>query len=111
MDLDFTDDQLEFRDQVRTWLDENKPVEPRPRDHAGIREYDLAWQRTQWEGGWAGITWPTEYGRQGLPRDRRVLCRVIPRRADPNHQGHRKAEVVSSAENPARRSGVVPRLL
>jgi alkylation response protein AidB-like acyl-CoA dehydrogenase len=66
MDLDFTPDQLEFRDQVRTWLDENKPTAPRPRDDAGIREYDLAWQRTQWEGGWAGIAWPTEYGGKGL---------------------------------------------
>ena len=66
MDLDFTPDQLEFRDQVRTWLDENKPAEPRPRDDAGIREYDLAWQRTQAEGGWAGIAWPTEYGGKGL---------------------------------------------
>src|SRR6202012_4264755 len=66
MDLDFTPDQLEFRDQVRTWLDENKPPESRPRDDAGIREYDLAWQRTQAEGGWAGIAWPTEYGGQGL---------------------------------------------
>ena len=66
MDLDFTPDQLEFRDQVRTWLDENKPTEPRPRDDAGIREYDLAWQRTQAEGGWAGIAWPTEYGGKGL---------------------------------------------
>ena len=62
MDLDFTPDQLEFRDQVRTWLDENKPAEPRARDDAGIREYDLAWQRTQAQGGWAGIAWATEYG-------------------------------------------------
>ena len=66
MDLNFTADQLEFRDQVRTWLDENKPTEPRPRDHTGIRQYDLAWQRTQWEGGWAGIAWPEEYGGKGL---------------------------------------------
>jgi alkylation response protein AidB-like acyl-CoA dehydrogenase len=66
MDLDFTTEQVEFREQVRTWLIENKPTEPRPRDDAGIREYDLAWQRTQWEGGWAGIAWPTEYGGKGL---------------------------------------------
>src|SRR5271166_3362400 len=66
MDLDFTPDQVEFRDRVRTWLDEHKPTVPRPRDDAGIREYDLAWQRTQWEGGWAGIAWPQEYGGRGL---------------------------------------------
>jgi alkylation response protein AidB-like acyl-CoA dehydrogenase len=66
MDLDFSADQVEFRDRVRTWLDENKPAEPRPRDDAGIREFDLAWQRTQWNGGWAGIAWPQEYGGGGL---------------------------------------------
>ncbi|PPJ17205.1 acyl-CoA dehydrogenase family protein, partial [Nocardia nova] len=56
----------EFREEVRTWLREHKPTEPRPRDHAGIREFDLAWQRTQWDGGWAGIAWPREYGGGGL---------------------------------------------
>jgi alkylation response protein AidB-like acyl-CoA dehydrogenase len=66
MDLDFSADQMEFRDRIRTWLDENKPAEPRPRDDAGIREFDLAWQRTQWDGGWAGIAWPKEYGGGGL---------------------------------------------
>ncbi len=66
MDLDFTPEQVEFRDRVRTWLDENKPAEPRPRDDVGIRAYDLAWQRTQWEGGWAGIAWPKEYSGGGL---------------------------------------------
>lgn len=66
MDLDFTKEQVEFRDQVRTWLVENKPREARPRDNAGIREYDTAWQKTQWDGGWAGIAWPKEYGGGGL---------------------------------------------
>ncbi|MDH3047288.1 acyl-CoA dehydrogenase family protein [Gordonia alkanivorans] len=66
MDLDFTADQLEFRDEVRTWLVENKPSQARPHDTAGMRDYDVAWQRTQWDGGWAGIAWPTEYGGGGL---------------------------------------------
>ena len=65
MDLDFSAEQVEFRDQVRTWLAENAPRELRPTGPA-IREYDLGWQRTQWEGGWAGIAWPTEYGGRGL---------------------------------------------
>jgi len=119
MDLDFTPDQLEFRDQVRTWLDENKPTESRPRDDAGIRDYDLAWQRTQAEGGWAGIAWPTEYGgkgpdaastadlvrgvrRAGIPRHRCVLRRQLARRANPDDQGHRRTEDVPPAENPWR---------
>ncbi|HVV08094.1 acyl-CoA dehydrogenase family protein [Amycolatopsis sp.] len=66
MDLDFSAAQQDFRDEVRTWLAEHKPREPRPHDAAGIRAYDLDWQRTQYEGGWAGIAWPTEYGGRGL---------------------------------------------
>jgi alkylation response protein AidB-like acyl-CoA dehydrogenase len=67
MNLDFTADQAEFRDEVRTWLAEHAPREPRPHlDATAMREYDLAWQRTQWEGGWAGIAWPERYGGRGL---------------------------------------------
>jgi alkylation response protein AidB-like acyl-CoA dehydrogenase len=66
MDLDFSAAQRDFREEVRTWLAEHKPAGPRPSDHAGIRAYDLGWQRTQYEGGWAGISWPVEYGGRGL---------------------------------------------
>jgi alkylation response protein AidB-like acyl-CoA dehydrogenase len=67
VDLDFTAEQAEFREEVRTWLAENAPTEARPHSwDGGMREYDLAWQQTQWEGGWAGIAWPREYGGRGL---------------------------------------------
>jgi alkylation response protein AidB-like acyl-CoA dehydrogenase len=67
VDLDFTPEQVEFREEVRTWLAGHAPTEPRPHlDAAAMREYDLAWQRTQWEGGWAGIAWPERYGGRGL---------------------------------------------
>jgi alkylation response protein AidB-like acyl-CoA dehydrogenase len=67
MDLTFTADEQEFRDEVRTWLEEHRPREPRPHDRQGIREFDTAWLRTQHDAGWAGISWPTEYGGRGLP--------------------------------------------
>ena len=54
-----------FRAEVRAWLAANTPRAPRPRDAAGQRAYDLAWQRRQHEGGWAGISWPREYGGPG----------------------------------------------
>ena len=66
MDLDFSAEQRDFREEVRTWLAEHKPTEPRPSDAAGIRAYDTQWQRTQYDGGWAGISWPKEYGGRGL---------------------------------------------
>ena len=55
-----------FREEVRTWLNENAPKEKRPHDGQAMREFDLAWQRTQYEGGWAGIAWPKEFGGRGL---------------------------------------------
>jgi alkylation response protein AidB-like acyl-CoA dehydrogenase len=66
MDLDFSAEEVEFRDEVRTWLHEHAPRETRPSDGPAMREYDLDWQRRQWEGGWAGIAWPKEYGGRGL---------------------------------------------
>ncbi|MCU1587336.1 MAG: putative acyl-CoA dehydrogenase [Frankiales bacterium] len=67
MDLTFTREEDDFRDEARTWLRENFPTEPRPRSGSAVRDYDLAWQRRQYDGGWAGVSWPTEYGGRGLP--------------------------------------------
>jgi alkylation response protein AidB-like acyl-CoA dehydrogenase len=66
VDLDFSPEQVQFRDEVRTWLEEHAPREQRPEEPAAMREFDTSWQRTQWEGGWAGIAWPEQYGGRGL---------------------------------------------
>lgn len=66
MNLDFTPEQMHFREQVRDWLEANKPAQPRPKDGAEGRDFDLAWQKTLYAGGWAGINWPKEYGGQGF---------------------------------------------
>ncbi|TZG24728.1 acyl-CoA dehydrogenase family protein [Sphingomonas montanisoli] len=54
-----------FREEVRDWLADNVPKDPRPHDGAAMRDFDLAWQRRQYDGGWAGISWPKEYGGRG----------------------------------------------
>src|SRR5690606_35491835 len=67
MHLDLTPDEQRFREELADWLAENVPKEkPRHDDRFAIRDYDMAWQRTQYEGGWAGISWPKEYGGRGL---------------------------------------------
>jgi alkylation response protein AidB-like acyl-CoA dehydrogenase len=73
MNLDFTPEELEFRDEVRTWLHEHVPRDERPDDGPEMREFDLAWQRQQYEGGWAGISWPSEHGGQGLSLVRQMI--------------------------------------
>lgn len=66
MEFTVTGEMASFRDEVRTWLEENKPSERRPVDGPEMREFDTGWQRRQYDGGWAGIAWPTEYGGRGL---------------------------------------------
>ena len=55
-----------FRDEVRTWLNANIPKEIRPKEGMPAREFDLHWQKTLCDHGWAGISWPKEYGGRGL---------------------------------------------
>ena len=61
-------EERRFREEVREWLHANKPKERRPsgESFAAQKAYDGAWQRTQYDGGWAGISWPKEYGGRGL---------------------------------------------
>jgi alkylation response protein AidB-like acyl-CoA dehydrogenase len=66
MHLIDTPDLELLREEVRSWLHENAPKDKRPHDGPAMREFDLEWQRIQYEGGWAGISWPAEYGGRGL---------------------------------------------
>lgn len=68
-----TAEEAEFRKRARTWLEENVPDDPRPHDGAAAREYDLAWQRRQYDDGWAGINWPREFGGLGLPLSLQIV--------------------------------------
>jgi alkylation response protein AidB-like acyl-CoA dehydrogenase len=71
---DPTEDRL-FREEVREWLHANKPKDRRPDSIEGQMAYDRAWQRAQFDGGWAGIAWPKEYGGRGLsPTQQLIWC-------------------------------------
>ena len=69
MDLNLTPNEQKFRDEFRAWLSKNVPpkwtggISPENRDeyNAWLRR----WQRTLFEGGWAGISWPKQYGGRG----------------------------------------------
>jgi alkylation response protein AidB-like acyl-CoA dehydrogenase len=73
MDLAFSVEDDAFRAEVRTWLAENAPRGRRPRTTAEERDVDLAWQRKQFDAGWAGIAWPTEYGGRGLSLTQQLI--------------------------------------
>jgi alkylation response protein AidB-like acyl-CoA dehydrogenase len=83
MNLDLTAEEREFREEARTWLRDHLPTEERPPEGAEMREFDLAWQHTLYEGGWAGINWPTEYGGRGLTDIQQMIWYEEFAKADP----------------------------
>jgi alkylation response protein AidB-like acyl-CoA dehydrogenase len=67
-----------FRREFRAWLAENSPAEPEPLDQDEKFAMRRAWQRTLFEGGWAGPAWPEEYGGRGAtPLHQFMYCEEI----------------------------------
>ena len=64
MDLTLSDTERAFRDDVRGWLADNHPG-PTPTDDDAAFAFRRAWQRRLNERGWAGLSWPEEYGGAG----------------------------------------------
>lgn len=67
MDLAWSPSDLEFRDEVRGFLDENLTGELRQAGRLMTSVYadhdaSMAWQAILHERGWAAPAWPTEYG-------------------------------------------------
>src|ERR1700687_412190 len=71
MDLKSTAEEERFRAEVRTWLEANlpagwgSPAYRAPVTSAEQVDFARTWQRKLHDGGWAGITWPKEYGGRG----------------------------------------------
>lgn len=71
MDLSDSRSEAEFRAKARKWLEENRPQTMSDRgfalpiDEESIR-VSREWQRKLYEGGYLGISWPKDYGGQGL---------------------------------------------
>ncbi len=64
MDLTLSPSEEAFRDEVRSWLADNHPGEI-PEDDKEAFEFSRRWQRQLFEAGWAGVSWPKEYGGRG----------------------------------------------
>jgi alkylation response protein AidB-like acyl-CoA dehydrogenase len=82
VDLDDTPQQAEYRTQVRGWLEKHSSEAPAvqtraaegEREEAGYIAARRVWQGKLAEGGLAGVTWPKEYGGQGLGPIEQVIC-------------------------------------
>ena len=64
MDLTLSPQEQAFRDELREWLAANHPGEEPEGDEAAF-EFRKAWQRKLADAGWAGLSWPEEYGGRG----------------------------------------------
>jgi alkylation response protein AidB-like acyl-CoA dehydrogenase len=63
-----TSEEQAFRQELRAWLGETLPTlppEPPFEDWPAKRVYDTGWQRRLFDAGYAGISWPKEYGGRG----------------------------------------------
>jgi alkylation response protein AidB-like acyl-CoA dehydrogenase len=91
--MDFRDspEEASFRSEVRAWIESNLPAGWRDRppgrgrgDEAIARE----WSRKLFEAGFAGLTWPKQYGGAGAPYTHQaILLEEMARAETPEHIG------------------------
>jgi alkylation response protein AidB-like acyl-CoA dehydrogenase len=70
VDLRDTPEEARFRSELRAWIDANLPEDKRG-SRGGAQRFDdpfmRDWSRKLYEAGYAGLTWPKEYGGAGAP--------------------------------------------
>ena len=68
MELDFSQEELEFQEEVRSFLNSHLPKDIAFKEKHGIhldKEDYVRWEKILSEKGWAAVNWPTEYGGTG----------------------------------------------
>lgn len=68
MDLAYTDEQIRFREEVRSWLADAMPPQIRRKAEDGSNfehEEQMEWHRILYEKGWVAPNWPEEVGGPG----------------------------------------------
>ncbi len=79
MNLRFTLEEERFRDEVRAWLADNLPGDRESFLHPGAGDIGQwiallkRWQRKLYDSGWAGISWPKEYGGRGATINEQLI--------------------------------------
>jgi alkylation response protein AidB-like acyl-CoA dehydrogenase len=76
MDLNLSQEETAFRDELRAWLAGNVPKDwEEHREESMQKRFDFLkrWQRKLYEGGWAGVNWPKEYGGRGATLMQQVV--------------------------------------
>jgi alkylation response protein AidB-like acyl-CoA dehydrogenase len=76
MELNYSTEELAFRDEVRAWLRDNLPEDLRAKTAAGDhldKDDLLRWHRILAKKGWVAPAWPEEWGGPGWDVTRRYI--------------------------------------
>jgi alkylation response protein AidB-like acyl-CoA dehydrogenase len=91
MDFRDTPEEAAFRKELRAWIERNLPdgwSERGPRSGRTEEEIQKKWAAKLHEGGYAGLTWPKEYGGAGAPYTHQAIFLEESARAEtPEHIG------------------------
>jgi alkylation response protein AidB-like acyl-CoA dehydrogenase len=91
VDLRDTPDEAAFRAELRAWIEAALPDDRRG-GRGGSQRYDdgfgREWSRKLFEAGYAGLTWPKEYGGAGAPYSyQAIFLEEMTRAQAPSHVG------------------------
>ena len=88
MDLRDTPEEAAFRSDVRAFIEQNLPASSRERGARRFEDADRDWSRALGEAGYAGLTWPKEYGGAGAPYSHQaIFLEELARAEAPSHLG------------------------
>jgi alkylation response protein AidB-like acyl-CoA dehydrogenase len=82
MDFRFSAEDEAFRQELRAWLQNNRPAQRSADDdhtdfmHEGSKDdwqRRLQWHRKMHSGGWVGLSWPKEYGGRGATLTQQLI--------------------------------------
>jgi len=88
MDLRDTPDEAAFRQEVRDFIAANLPDGSAKRGARRFEDADRDWSQKLGEAGYAGLTWPKEYGGAGAPYSHQaIFLEELARAEAPSHLG------------------------
>jgi alkylation response protein AidB-like acyl-CoA dehydrogenase len=88
MDLRDTPEEAAFRQEVREFIAQNVPESSKRRSGRRFEDSDREWSRLLGEAGYAGLTWPKEFGGAGAPYSHQAIFLEESARAEaPSHLG------------------------
>jgi len=88
MELRDTTDEAAFRQEVRDFIAANLPDGSAKRGARRFEDADRGWSRKLGEAGYAGLTWPKEYGGAGAPYSHQaIFLEELARAEAPSHLG------------------------